>query len=127
MTRPLDFPLLADENIRPDVVTALAGLGRDVRTVHDENLTGASDLEILRRARSLGRVVLTHDSDFGRLAVQGGEPILGIICLRPGHISPPVVLETLAAIDSLQHDVEPPFILVAARRGDDVRIRVRRP
>jgi predicted nuclease of predicted toxin-antitoxin system len=94
MSRPFDFPLLADENIRPDVVVALASVGRNIRTVHEEHLTGASDVEILRRARALGRVVLAHDSDFGRLAIQSGEPIVGIICLRPGHISPAVVLQT---------------------------------
>jgi predicted nuclease of predicted toxin-antitoxin system len=124
--KPLSFPLLADENIRPEVVQALRAQGKDIRTVHDEGLTGHPDIEILRRAHQLGRAVATHDSDFGRLAVLTGEPIVGIIYLRPGHIGPAFVLEAIAAIESLDEDVEPPFIVVSDRREDLVRIRVRR-
>jgi predicted nuclease of predicted toxin-antitoxin system len=124
--KPLGFPLLADENIHRDVVEALRAQSKDVVSVHDEKLTGQPDVAILRRARELGRVVLTHDSDFGQLAAQMGEPIVGIIYLRPGHISPAFVLQTIAAVESRADDVEPPFILVAERREDIVRIRVRR-
>ena len=71
--KPLGFPLLADENIHPEVVAALAARSKDIRTVHDEALIGALDLEIIRRARELERVILTHDSDFGKIAVLTGE------------------------------------------------------
>ena len=94
--------------------------------MHDEALTGSQDIDILRRAHELGCAVLTHDSDFGKLAVLSGESIVGIIYLRPGHISAAFVLETIAAIDSQDEDVEPPFIVVAERRGELVRVRVRR-
>jgi len=124
--KPLGFPLLVDENIHPDVVDALRAQGKDIITVHDENLTGQPDVAIVRRARELARVVLTHDRDFGQLAVQAGEPIVGIVYLRPGHISPQFVLQTIAAIESRPEEVEPPFILVAERREDLVRVRVRR-
>jgi predicted nuclease of predicted toxin-antitoxin system len=124
--KPLGFPLLTDENIRSEVVDALRAQGKDIVSVHDEKLTGQPDVAILRRARELGRVMLTHDSDFGQLAVQAGEPIVGIIYLRPGHIAPAFVLQTIAAIESRGDEVEPPFILVAERRQDVVRVRVRR-
>ena len=124
--KPLGFPLLADENIHADVVDALRAQGKDIVSVHVENLAGRSDLDILRRARELARVVLAHDSDFGQLAVQMGEPIVGIVYLRPGHISPAFVLQTIAAIESRDDEVDPPFILVAERREDLVRVRVRR-
>jgi predicted nuclease of predicted toxin-antitoxin system len=48
--KPLDFPLLADENVQPPVVTWLRDAGLDVRTVFDENLNARSDVEILARA-----------------------------------------------------------------------------
>ena len=67
--KPLDFPLLADENIGPDVVTGLKARGHDLRTLQDEHLIGHPDAEILARATSYGRVVLTHDLAFGRSAV----------------------------------------------------------
>ncbi|NOY91621.1 MAG: hypothetical protein GXP55_10510 [Deltaproteobacteria bacterium] len=65
---PLEFPLLADENIHPEVVRALAALGKNVVSVLDEGLGGHSDRDVLAKAIETGRVVLTHDSDFGALA-----------------------------------------------------------
>ena len=123
---PLGFPLLADENIHADVIRALIEQGKDVRSLHDEGLAGAPDNEVLRRAHQLGRVVLTHDSDFGKLAVYAGEDLTGIIYVRPGHISAEFVLATIAAVESHGDDVEPPFIVVAERKQDIVRVRVRK-
>lgn len=90
-----------------------------------ERLAGQDDLAVLRRAHAGGRVVLTHDADFGTLAVRAREPYTGIIYLRPGHILPAVTLGSLRAIESLSIDVVAPFILVAERRDDIVRVRVR--
>jgi predicted nuclease of predicted toxin-antitoxin system len=121
----LDYPLLTDENIHPDVVSWLVARGKDVRSVSDEALLGVDDRAVLRRAYDQGRVVLTHDGDFGRLAIQEGEPFIGIVRVRPGHISSAFVLETLqaAAVDDV--DAQPPFIVVIERRADLVRVRMR--
>ena len=73
--KPLELPLLADENIHPGVIAGLRQRGHDVRSVEDEALRGADDVAILRRAHASGRVVMTHDSDFGRLAIQAVNPI----------------------------------------------------
>jgi predicted nuclease of predicted toxin-antitoxin system len=58
--KPLGFPLLADENIHPDVVQALADQGKDIRSVQSEGLAGRRDVVILRHALPRGWVVLTH-------------------------------------------------------------------
>lgn len=123
--RALDFPLLADENIHFEVVAALAARGKDVRTVTALGLAGQADSMILHHAHLQGRVVLSHDSDFGGIAVRTGEPLVGIIYLRPGHIAPAFVLQMLDALESRPEDVEPPFLIVVERRGNDVRIRRR--
>ncbi len=124
--RPLAFPGLADENIHPDVVVALVARGKDVVPAAARGLIGASDEAILAAAHAEGRVVLTHDADFGALAVRRGVPFTGIIHLRPGHILAAFVVGILDAIESRPIEVTPPFILVAHRRGALVRIRVRR-
>ena len=111
--RPLGFPLFADENIHSDVVDALVAQGKNVRTVREEDLLGSDDVEVIRRAYVQGRVVLTHDADFGKLAVQVGEPFIGIVYLRPGHISADFVLGVLAAVDTVG-DVTAPFIIDTA-------------
>lgn len=127
MTRPLDYPLLTDENLHPSVVDGLRERGHDAVTVVEHGLAGRSDLDLIRTAREEGRVIVTHDSDFGTLAIRRGEPWSGIVYLRPGHISPEFVLGVLDGVAELDIDVEFPFLLVAARRGDDIKIRLRTP
>lgn len=123
--KPLDFPLLADENIHPDVIGFLRERGCDVQSVAEEGRFGQSDADVLRLAHMAGRVVLTHDSDFGMLVIMRGEPFTGIVYLRPGHIHPEFTVETLETIALQTLDVQPPFIVVAARSEQTVRIRVR--
>ena len=123
--KPLEYPLLADENIHPAVVHALRGRGVDIVTVADVGLLGNSDRAVLDRAHQDDRVVITHDSDFGTLVIRGGARFSGIIFLRPGHVDPSVVLSTIEAIARLDVEVLPPFILVAERREAEVRIRFR--
>ena len=123
--KPLDFPLLADENIHPDVLQALAERGKDIRSVLAEGLGGCGDVEILRHAQARGWVVLTHDSGFGTLSIHAGEPYVGILYLRPGHVVARFVLEMLEAVESLPIDVSPPFIVTMERKKGIVRARVR--
>jgi hypothetical protein len=71
--------------------------------------------------------VLTHDSDFGTLAVRRGEPLAGIIYLRPGHRTASFTIDTLRAIQDSPLRAEPPFMAVIERRAMETRVRIRRP
>ena len=71
--KPLAFPLLSDENI---------ARGCDLRTAWDEQLIGRPDVDVLERATSQRRVVVTHDLAFGRSAIRTGTSFVGIIYLR---------------------------------------------
>ncbi len=70
---------------------------------------------------------MTHDGDFGSLAIRTRQPYTGIIYLRPGYISPSFVLDVLRALSKLPLDVFPPFLVVAERREGVVRVRLRSP
>jgi predicted nuclease of predicted toxin-antitoxin system len=120
-----DFPLLTDENLDPDVVAHLRQLGFDVLDVVERGLQGTTDVDLLRQATSEGRVVVSHDADFGTLAILQGEPLVGIVYLRPGHIDPQFTVDTIRAVLSIDPDVTPPFIVVAKRSGNRVTARVR--
>ena len=122
--KALDFPILADENVHPEVISFLRGLELDIESIAERGKFGLSDDEVLKRATDSDRVVLTHDSDFGGLALMGAK-FIGVIYLRPGHIRANFTIETLEAIRDKAPDVTPPFILVAERVGDTVKIRVR--
>ena len=123
--KPLDFPLLADENIHPSVVAFLRKQGFDILSLAEQGRYGLPDSNVLRKAQAARRVVLTHDSDFGGLAVLNSQPFTGIIYLRPGHIHAEFTIQTLVAIQTRAPEVIPPFILVAEHSGDNVKIRLR--
>jgi predicted nuclease of predicted toxin-antitoxin system len=121
-----EFPLLTDENIHPEIVKSLRKSGADVLDVKESRLIGSSDLVLIRKAFQDGRVVLTHDSDFGQLAVAALEPVIGIVYLRPGHFDPDFTLDTLTTLFDQVQEIEPPFILVAERAAHRVKIRIRK-
>jgi hypothetical protein len=103
--KPLDFQLLSDENIAPDVVTCLRARGCDFRPAYEEG--------------PIGRLA------FGRAAIRSDIPFVGIVYLRPGHISADFVLGVIDALRASAIDVQPPFVVVAERRGATIRVSVR--
>ena len=74
--------ILANENFPLDVVAAIRQLGHDVAWVRID-ASGSKDRDILRRAMSEQRILLTFDKDFGELAFQFGLPATcGIVLFR---------------------------------------------
>lgn len=66
--------LYADEDFAFPVVEELRRLGHDVLTAQEDGRRATPDTDILARAHSLGRAVLTHNRrDFERLHRQGAE------------------------------------------------------
>lgn len=101
--------LLADENIHPQVVHFLRQQGCDIVDVPALGLSHAADDVILSEAHKQHRIVLTHDRDFGRLAIAGRQSLFGIVFIRPGHLDPQFTLITLQAINAHDFDFSPPF------------------
>jgi predicted nuclease of predicted toxin-antitoxin system len=120
-----ELAFLADENIHPEVVDFLRCAGFDVAMVKELGLAGSTDRAVLMEARRLQRAVLTHDSDFGSPAIAGGLPVFGIVYLRPGHIRSEFTIATLRTLIRANPDITRPFVLVATRKGDLLRIRLR--
>lgn len=59
-----------DENVDPVIATALRQYGIDVTTTVSAGLRTSGDEAQLAFARREGRVLVTHDNDFLRLAAQ---------------------------------------------------------
>jgi len=76
---------LADENISPESADYLEALGYPCYSLCREGPWRLSDSEIVDVARREGRIILTHDLDFGEIyySAMGGE--VGIIVLRLRH------------------------------------------
>jgi uncharacterized protein with PIN domain len=66
-----DVRYYTDENISRAVINGLRQRGVDVLSVPDANMMGASDEEHLAFALEQGRIIVTHDDDFLRLAASG--------------------------------------------------------
>ena len=73
---------LANENFPLDAVEAIRQIGHDVVWIRTD-APGSKDPDVLKRAVSEQRVLLTFDKDFGDLAFQHGLPAAcGIVLFR---------------------------------------------
>lgn len=92
---------LANENMAGAAVTALRAKGHDVVWVRTD-APGSRDEDVLSRAVSEQRVLITFDKDFGELAFHSNLPATcGIILFRiPAPSSSFVANAVVAAIES---------------------------
>jgi len=73
---------LADMGVSPRSVAFLRSLGHDAIHLHDERLDRLSDANILSKALNEGRIVLTHDLDFGELMAASQAYLPSVIIFR---------------------------------------------
>jgi predicted nuclease of predicted toxin-antitoxin system len=73
--------LLADENVEGRVIRLLRAEGYDVASIQ-ETQSGVADEMVLETAVSSATVLLTGDSDFGKLHFQRGHIHSGILFYR---------------------------------------------
>lgn len=115
--------LLADANIAVEVVAFLRREGVDVVSVAEMGWAAWTDDQILAAATRTRRFVLTHDGDFGRLAIAEGKTYHGVLRVRPGDDPPAIVIAGLRALLARETDWTPPMIAVFSGG----RLRIRRP
>ncbi|MBN1867934.1 DUF5615 family PIN-like protein [Candidatus Sumerlaeota bacterium] len=117
-----ELRILADENVSPKVVAFLRDQGLDVLDAKEQGWHGKSDDELLQIARRESRWILTHDADFGMLAVLEGAPHSGILFLRVKNLQSHNVVGVCSRLVHSDLDF-PPQSLVVIEEG---RIRLRR-
>lgn len=120
-----DYKFLTDENIDPVVLNFLREQGFDVIDVKENGWFGKKDVELMPFAYQEGRVIITHDSDFGTLIFTKREPFVGVLYLRPGHFDATPHLQSLNALVESNLVFDAPFILIAENTGQAVKIRLR--
>jgi predicted nuclease of predicted toxin-antitoxin system len=72
---------LIDEDVGPKLAARLRSMGHDVASVHEDS-RGATDDQIVQRAHSQQRLLVTCDKDFGEKVWREGYPHRGIVLLR---------------------------------------------
>jgi predicted nuclease of predicted toxin-antitoxin system len=113
--------ILTDENISPKVVKSLRDQGLDVLDIKEEGWYGKEDQEILDIAFREKRFILSHDSDFGTLAINEGKRFFGILYLRLNDLKPENVVRVCTKLFGQDVDIFPGAIVVI----EETRIRMR--
>jgi predicted nuclease of predicted toxin-antitoxin system len=73
---------LADENISPETADFLDALGYPCHSLRRDGPRRLKDGQIVALARQEGRVILTHDLDFGQIYYLAEKGEVGILVLR---------------------------------------------
>lgn len=112
---------LSDENISPRVVSFLRHNGIDVIDAQEEGWQGKTDSYLLEKAYDDNRFVITHDSDFGTLAINEGSPCRGIIYLRLRNLKADSIINALEKLLLFDRDLLEGSLIVV----EDTRVRIR--
>ncbi len=79
---------LADMGISPITVQFLMGLEYDATYLSEQGLHSMPDPDILQKARDEGRILLTHDLDFGDILAASGDQLPSVIIFRLHSMRP---------------------------------------
>lgn len=79
---------LADMGISPITVQFLVSLGYDAIRLSEQGLHRMTDPDILEKARDEGRILLTHDLDFGDILAASGDQSPSVIIFRLRSMRP---------------------------------------
>ena len=113
--------LCANENIGEDCVILLRQKGHDVLWIR-ESAPGSPDDEVLARAATEGRLLITFDKDFGELVFRRGmKASLGVVLFRIAQPSAAAIADRIATLLAARDDWQGHFSVV-----DDFAIRMRR-
>lgn len=109
--------------ISPKVVAFLADLGHDAVHLHEQGLDRLPDAEILKKARDEGRVLLTHDLDFGELVAASGERLPSAVIFRLRNMQPNQVNHYLQSVVTRYRDALEDGVVVSVTEGQ-IRSRI---
>ena len=111
--------ILVDDNFPGDAIAALRQRGHDVTWVRSD-APGSSDPQVIARAQTEERILVTFDKDFGELVFRTGlAASAGIILFRISASSPAYVARVAVAALESRADWAGHFAVV-----EDDRIRM---
>jgi len=95
---------LADMGISPRIVEHLRRRGHDAVHLYELELQASTDAAVLQKAWEEGRILLTHDLDFGELLAAGRRRLPSVILFRLKDMRPANIKSHLGAV--LEHHVD---------------------
>jgi predicted nuclease of predicted toxin-antitoxin system len=113
---------LADMGLARSTVAFLRAQGHEAIHLRDEGLQRLKDEEIIEKAVAEGRVILTHDLDFGRIIAVSGTIVPSVITFRLQNMRPAMVNHYLAEVLAQFAEQLAAGALVSVREGN-IRVR----
>ena len=114
---------LLDMGISPKAADFLRNLGYDAIHLHDLESDRSTDPAVLQMARNEGRILLTHDLDFGELIAASGANTPSVIIFRLRNMNPRNVNRFLKGIITEHREALEKGAIVSVTEGQ-VRIRL---
>jgi len=114
---------LIDNNLSPVVANLLNQAGHDAVHLRDYGMTAAPDPDVMDRAATEERVLVSADTDFGALLAQQGadRPSLVLVRRLSGRRATEQAAIILANLDTVIDDLDAGAVVVLAE--DVLRIR----
>ena len=111
-----------DMGIAQSTGQLLRSQGHDVVHLCEQSLERLTDDRIVAKAKEEGRVIVTHDLDFGRIVSLSGSTVPSIVTLRLGNMTPERVNTVLTtAVPEVTEPLERGALVTITDRG--IRIR----
>jgi len=104
-------------------ISFLEGLGHDALHLHVQGLDRMKDSAILDKAREEGRILLTHDLDFGQLIAASGARLPSIVVFRLRNMRPERVNRYLESIENQHRGLLEQGAIISVAEGQ-IRVRV---
>ena len=114
---------LSDMGISPKTVTFLQNFGYDAIHLHEMGLDKLPDSDILEKSVNEGRILLTHDLDFGELLSRSGAKMPSVIIFRLRNMSPTQVNLYLQEIITKHRDLLQQGAIISVTEGQ-IRVRL---
>ena len=89
---------LLDMGLAQSTGKYLRSQGHDVIHLCDQGLERLPDDQIVAKAQEEGRIIITHDLDFGRIVALSGNAVPSIVTLRLSDMTPAKVNVALQTV-----------------------------
>jgi predicted nuclease of predicted toxin-antitoxin system len=122
----MEFSFFADENIGSELIEWLKQQEYRTTSVKEEKLTGSSDEDIIAKCDNEKLIIITQDSDFGKIIHTKEISFYVIIYLRPGHLSGGLHVASMQKVLSNKHLIQPCSLITCERKLNKITIRFRK-
>ena len=104
---------LIDENLGSSISKWLRQQGYDVACIGTD-YSGIDDVDVLKKAYEENRILITCDTDFGRLVFKDQQPHCGIVLLRMADMDfNKIMIFLIKVLEEYKNELQNNFVVIA--------------